>query len=81
VFDMGRVSGAHRELPLGTWVQVRNLANGRVLEVPINDRGPFKSGRILDLSREAARRLDFLDAGTATVEIRILTLPDPSPRP
>lgn len=74
-FDMNRVSGAHRELPLGTWVQVTNLANGRHLEVPINDRGPFKSGRVLDLSREAARRLGYLDEGVADVEIRVLTLP------
>ena len=74
-FDMNRVSGAHRELPLGTWVQVTNLANGRKLEVPINDRGPFKSGRVLDLSREAARRLGYLEDGVADVEIRVLTLP------
>jgi len=75
VFDMDALSAAHRELPFGTWLQVRNLANDRRVELRINDRGPFKEGRILDLSREAARRLGCLEAGVAEVEIRILTLP------
>lgn len=74
-FELGSVSAAHRELPFGTWLQVCNLANGKKLEVRVNDRGPFKEGRDLDLSREAARRLGFLDTGTADVEVRILTLP------
>jgi len=74
-FDLARVSAAHRELPFGTWLQVKNLANGKKLEVRVNDRGPFKEGRDLDLSREAARRLGFLDVGTATVEVRVLSLP------
>ncbi|MFA7331503.1 MAG: septal ring lytic transglycosylase RlpA family protein [Candidatus Delongbacteria bacterium] len=74
-YDLGAVSAAHRELPFGTWLQVRNLANGKKLEVRVNDRGPFKEGRDLDLSREAARRLGFLDKGTAEVEVRVLTLP------
>ena len=75
IFNENALTAAHRELPLGTWVQVKNLANNRKVEVLINDRGPFKSGRILDLSKDAARRLGFLEAGTADVEIRILTLP------
>lgn len=75
VFNMNALSAAHRELPLGTWLQVKNLANGRKVEVLVNDRGPYKTGRILDLSREAARKLDFLEAGTAEIEARILTLP------
>jgi rare lipoprotein A len=74
-FNLGAVSAAHRELPFGTWLQVTNLANGRKLEVRVNDRGPFKEGRELDLSREAARRLGFLEAGTAEVEVRVLSLP------
>lgn len=74
-YDLGAVSAAHRELPFGTWLQVRNLANGKKLEVRVNDRGPFKEGRDLDLSREAARRLGFLDQGTAEMEVRVLTLP------
>ncbi len=74
-YDLGSVSAAHRELPFGTWLQVKNIANGKKVEVRVNDRGPFKEGRDLDLSREAARRLGFLDTGTADVEVRILTLP------
>jgi rare lipoprotein A len=75
IFDQNAMTAAHRLLPLGTWIQVRNLNNNRKVEVLINDRGPFKGGRILDLSKEAARRLDFLQQGTTEVEIRILTLP------
>jgi len=75
VFDHDMVSAAHRELPFGTWLQVVNQENGKTLEVRVNDRGPFKQGRDLDLSKEAARRLGFLDKGTAKVEVRILTLP------
>lgn len=74
-FDPEELTGAHRSLPLGTWVQVTNLANGRKAELRINDRGPFKHNRILDCSRAAARQLGFLEAGTAEVEVRILTLP------
>ena len=74
-FDPSEVSAAHRELPFGTWLQVKNLENGKKLEVRVNDRGPFKEGRDLDLSREAARRLGYLERGTAQVEVRVLTLP------
>ncbi len=75
IFDMDDMTAAHKTLPLGTWVQVTNTANGRKVEVKVNDRGPFAGNRILDLSREAARRLDFIQAGVTDVEIRILTLP------
>lgn len=75
LFDHDMVSAAHRELPFGTWLQVVNRDNGKTLEVRVNDRGPFKQGRDLDLSKEAARRLGFLDSGTARVEVRILSLP------
>jgi rare lipoprotein A len=75
VFDHTMVSAAHRELPFGTWLQVVNRENGKTLEVRVNDRGPFKQGRDLDLSREAARRLGFLEQGTASVDVRILSLP------
>lgn len=75
LFDHGMVSAAHRELPFGTWLQVVNRENGKTLEVRVNDRGPFKQGRDLDLSKEAARRLGFLEQGTAPVDVRILSLP------
>jgi rare lipoprotein A len=63
IFDMYKLSAAHRSLPLGTRVRVRNLANGRTLVLRINDRGPFVRGRILDCSWEAARQLGFLQQG------------------
>jgi rare lipoprotein A (peptidoglycan hydrolase) len=74
-FDPEQLTGAHRSLPLGSWVQVTNLSNGRKAELKINDRGPFKSSRILDCSRAAARQLGFLNEGTAEVEVRVLSLP------
>ncbi len=70
VFDMDAPSGAHKTLPLPCIVEVTNLENGRRLQVRINDRGPFVDGRIIDLSREAARRLGFYDKGTARVRVR-----------
>ncbi len=78
-FDMYRVSAAHKTLPLPTWVEVTNLENGRTLVVRVNDRGPFRDGRIIDLSYAAAIKLDVLDAGTAPVEVRALDL-DPVAR-
>ena len=71
-FDMYKVSAAHKTLPLPSWVEVTNLDNGRKLVVRVNDRGPFKDGRIIDLSYAAAVKLDVLDAGTAPVEVRAL---------
>ncbi|MDT8437672.1 MAG: septal ring lytic transglycosylase RlpA family protein [Wenzhouxiangellaceae bacterium] len=71
-FDMYKVSAAHKTLPLPTWVEVTNLDNGRKLQVRVNDRGPFKDGRIIDLSYAAAVRLGVVDAGTARVEVRAL---------
>ncbi len=76
VYDMDRVSAAHQELPFGTVVHVRNLDNGRELEVEITDRGPFVKGRILDLSRGAARALGMEAAGVADIELRVVSLPD-----
>ena len=68
-YDMNAMTAAHRTLPFGTVVEVRNVANDRIVRVKINDRGPFKRNRILDLSREAASRLELLGPGTALVEI------------
>ncbi len=69
VYNMYALSAAHKTLPLGTWVRVRNLENGRSLDVRINDRGPFVKGRIIDLSYTAASRLGVVGPGTAPVEI------------
>jgi len=71
-FDMNRISGAHRTLPLPSIVRVTNLDNGRSLKIRINDRGPFARGRIIDLSRRAAQLLGFERQGTAKVEVTIL---------
>lgn len=68
-FDMHDLTAAHRTLPLGTRVQVRNLANGRTVEVRINDRGPSPRDRIIDLSRAAAGKIGMLSTGSALVEV------------
>lgn len=75
IFDPERMTAAHRSLPLSTWVEVINLDNGRSVVVRINDRGPFADveRRIIDLSREAARRLEMIGPGTARVQVRALT--------
>lgn len=73
-FDMHKLTAAHRTLPLGTWIEVTNLENGRQAELRVNDRGPFVRGRILDVSRAAARKLGFLVDGTARVRI-VVTVP------
>lgn len=70
VFKQNRLTAAHRTLPFGTRVKVVNLANGRSVKVTINDRGPFAPGRVIDLSKKAARKLGMVDAGVASVEIR-----------
>ncbi|HVS16020.1 MAG TPA: septal ring lytic transglycosylase RlpA family protein [Thermoanaerobaculia bacterium] len=81
VFDVHRVSAAHRTLPFGTVVRVRNLDNGREVEVRINDRGPFVRGRVLDLSRAAAEDLDMLVSGVAEVRLWVVAWPDAAPPP
>ena len=66
---MHALTAAHRSLPFGTNLKVTNLANDRSVVVRVNDRGPFKRNRILDLSFEAARRLQMVTAGTTRVRI------------
>jgi rare lipoprotein A len=69
IYDMHGLSAAHKILPLGTVVRVRNLENGRTLDLRINDRGPFVRGRVIDLSYGAAKRLGVDVPGTAPVEV------------
>ncbi|RJQ56381.1 MAG: septal ring lytic transglycosylase RlpA family protein [Desulfobacteraceae bacterium] len=69
-FDMHKVSAAHKLLPMHTKVKVTNLENGRNVMVTVNDRGPFVSGRILDLSYAAAKGLGIVEKGLARVLIR-----------
>lgn len=63
------LTAAHKSLPFGTLVRVVNLDNGRALTLRINDRGPYISGRIIDVTREAANRLGFKDQGTVRVRV------------
>jgi len=72
-YDMYGMTAAHKTLPLPAYVQVTNLRNSRSVVVRVNDRGPFKEGRIIDLSYTAASKLDILRDGTAFVEVRALT--------
>ena len=75
-FNMYKVSAAHKSYPLGTKVRVTNLENGKSIKLVINDRGPFVNGRIIDLSYKAARKLDFVNQGTAKVRIDVIRLGD-----
>ena len=75
-FNMYKVSAAHKTLPLGTRVKVTNLNNGKSIRLTINDRGPFKKGRILDLSYKAAQKLGFVNEGTTKVRIDVIKLGD-----
>jgi rare lipoprotein A len=70
VFDMNMPSAAHTTLPLPSLVDVTNLENGKTIRVRVNDRGPFVGGRVIDLSREAARELGYDNKGTANVRVR-----------
>jgi rare lipoprotein A len=81
VYDMEQFTAAHKTLPFQTWVEVRNLANGKHVEVRITDRGPFVDGRIIDLSRAAAREIDLLRMGIAKVELRVIEAPKDPPQP
>ncbi|MFZ5587441.1 MAG: septal ring lytic transglycosylase RlpA family protein [Thermodesulfobacteriota bacterium] len=69
VYDMEAMTAAHKLLPMDTWVEVRNLENGKRAVVRVNDRGPFVDGRVIDLSKAAARELGVLGRGTAQVEV------------
>jgi rare lipoprotein A len=69
-FRQWKRTAAHPDLPFGTKVKVTNLKNGCSVKVRINDRGPFVKGRMIDLSRKAARKLDMLDDGLAKVKIK-----------
>lgn len=69
IYDMYAMTAAHKTLPLGTYVKVHRLDNGKETIVKVNDRGPFIRGRIIDLSYSAAKKIDIIGAGTARVEI------------
>ncbi len=72
IYDSSLLTAAHRELPLGTVVEVTNLDNGKSVRVRINDRGPFVAGRVIDLSRAAAREIDLLGPGVGPVRLSVV---------
>jgi len=69
------LTAAHRTLAFGTRVEVKNLRNGRTVVVRINDRGPFVRGRVIDVSKAAARRLGIIGTGVARVALRVVSRP------
>lgn len=71
-FNQNDLTAAHRHLPFGTKVKVTNLHNGRSVVVRINDRGPFSRGRVIDLSKAAARLIGVFQSGTAPVLLEVL---------
>ncbi|QTA78653.1 Endolytic peptidoglycan transglycosylase [Desulfonema limicola] len=75
IYNMYGISAAHKILPLNTYVRVRNLQNGKTIDLRINDRGPFVSGRVIDLSYGAAQQLEIIGPGTAPVEVIALGTP------
>jgi rare lipoprotein A len=85
VYTHRKLTAAHRTLPFGTRVRVTRLDNGKQVTVRINDRGPFKRGRIIDLSKSAAERIDLVLDGVADVKIEVMSgtnsgsSPEPEP--
>lgn len=81
VYDMYAMTGAHKTLPIPSYVRVKNLDNGKSVVVRINDRGPFHHGRIIDLSYAAAQRIGIHKTGTGRVEVEIALPNDAAPVP
>jgi rare lipoprotein A len=71
IYDQARLTAAHPSLPFGSKIRVTNLANGKSVEVEITDRGPSAGNRIIDLSQAAARALEMIESGTATVRLEL----------
>ena len=72
-FDKTAMTAAHKTLPINTWVRVTNVVNGRSVVVRINDRGPYKPGRIIDLSAGAAQVLDMTTVGLVPVKVEVIS--------
>lgn len=77
VYDMYKMTAAHKTLPLPTYVRVRNLRNDKSVIVRVNDRGPFVHNRIIDLSYAAALKLDMVTDGTSLVEVTAINFEEP----
>lgn len=76
IYDMETFVAAHRTMPFQTWVRVRNVANGKTVDVRIIDRGPFVNNRIIDLSHAAAKEIELIGPGTAQVELTVISSPE-----
>ncbi len=74
-YDRSALTAAHNRYPCGTRIRVTNVENGKSVEVVVNDRGPSTPGRIVDLSRRAAKELGFLKQGLTRVKIEVLSTP------
>ncbi len=75
IYNKNKLSAAHKTLPLGTKVRVTDVKTGKEIVVRINDRGPFVRGRVIDLSRSAAKELGILQRGVAKVEVEVISIP------
>ena len=75
IYDMEKMTAAHRTLPFNTWVRVYDLDTNKTVDLRIIDRGPFLDGRIIDVSHEAARQMDMIGPGTARVRVEVISVP------
>jgi rare lipoprotein A len=75
IYDMEKLTAAHRTLPFNTWVRVENTSNGKSVDVRITDRGPFVDNRIIDLSRAAAQQIALIGPGIAQVRVVVIEPP------
>jgi rare lipoprotein A len=75
IYDMEKLTAAHRTYPFDTWVRVKNLSNDRTVDVRIQDRGPFVRGRIIDLSHAAAREIELIGPGITKVKLTVIAPP------
>jgi len=80
IYDMEKLTAAHRTLPFSTWVRVENVSNGKFVNVRITDRGPFVGDRIIDLSHAAAREIEMIGPGVANVRVVVIQNPQ-APEP
>lgn len=81
IYDMEKLTAAHRTLPFNTMVRVTSLTNGKSVTVRITDRGPFIDGRIIDLSKAAAREIDMIGPGLMKVRVETIGWAEPQPSP
>jgi len=75
-YKHSKLTAAHKTLPFGTVVRVKNLANNETVDVVVNDRGPYVDGRVIDLSKSAAEKLGFVNKGLADVEVTVIDAGD-----